>query len=199
MKDPLAGKRKAIARKDVTVLIWPAVNSKGELLPAPVAKGERYEVHGVPEILIESCNRKLPAGKPPEWHATFVRLEVDRPQLLRRVPSGLPSSADRADGRSDVERARVESAYTSSARLALVDEPESVGPDWKDPGVAEREKNRQEAVKARMSEERVLREATNLAARVKQEVIERGSKGEDLTHLLADVYARLAKERKEAA
>lgn len=193
MVDPLAGMRRKISAGDISVLRWPAKTDK-----APVAKGDRFTV-GSSVIVIETVSRKLPAGKPAEWHASFVRIVEDKPQLLRRVPSGLPTPSDRLDGRSVVERARVESAYTSSARMALVDEPESVGPDWKDPGVAEREKNRQEAVKARMSEERVLREATNLAARVKQEVIERGSKGEDLTHLLADVYARLAKERKEAA
>ena len=42
-------------------------------------------------------------------------------------------------------------------------------------------------------------EAKKLAARAKQVVLERGRKGEDLTHLLADVYERLANETREAA
>lgn len=198
MKDPLAGKRKGIMSRELKVLIWPAVDANGRILPCPVEKGEKFKVSGVPEIQIEKVSRKLPAGKPAEWHAVFVRLEVDRPQLLRRVPSGMPDGPDRS-GRSDIERARVESAYTSSVGQAIVNEPESVGPDWEDRNRAERETERQAAVRERMTEERVLREANNLAARVKQEVIERGAKGHDLTHLLADVYERLASEGKEAA
>lgn len=197
MKDPLAGKRKAIARKETAVLIWPAVGEEGVLLPAPVSKGERFAVHGVPMIQIESCNRKLPAGKPAEWHATFVRLEVDRPQLLRRVPSGLPSSSDMADGRTDIERARVESAYTSSARMAIVDEPESVGPDWKDGKAAERDLGRRKDA----AEIRALDFARKENRRFKSEVAETmkqmiGS-GRDLTPLLNDIYERLARERRD--
>ena len=193
MADPLAGLRDKINNGDIAVLRFPAAKD------CPVAKGDTFELRSC-SIVIESVNRKLPAGKPAEWHVQFVRLDVDRPQLLRRVPSGLPTPHDRHDGLSAIERARRESAYTSSPKQALVDEPESVGPDWKDPGAAARETKRLEAVKERMSEERVLREATNLAARVKQEVIERGAKGHDLTHLLADVYERLANEgTKEAA
>lgn len=165
MKDPLSGKRRKIARKEVSVLVWPAVDEDGVLLPAPVAKGDRFRVHGVPEIMIESCNRKLPAGKPAEWHATFVRHEVDRPQFLRRVPSGLPTSSDRSDGRSDVERARVESAYTSSMRMAIVDEPESVGPDWIDTGAAQRTKQRHEA-RQEMEAERLSNNARARLGRV---------------------------------
>lgn len=198
MKDPLAGKRKAIARKETAVLIWPAVGEEGVLLPAPVSKGERFAVHGVPMIQIESCNRKLPAGKPAEWHATFVRLEVDRPQLLRRVPSGLPSSSDMADGRTDIERARVESAYTSSARMAIVDEPESVGPDWVDPGVAERKKRRLEAMKEERAEELAREQVRKLKARLDQVAIPMGRKGTDLTAELQPIYDRL-NEMEEAA
>lgn len=196
MRDPLAGMRRKIARKEVSVLVWPAVDDDGNLLPAPVSKGDRFQVHGVPVIQIESCARKLPAGRPAEWHASFVRLEVDRPQLLRRVPSGLPSPHDKSDGLSEVERARVEGAYTSSLRMALVDEPESVGPDWKDRGVAEREKRRQSDRRVVQDEEA---EARRAAARVKQVVLETGRKGKDLTPLLDDIYRRLAEESKEAA
>lgn len=196
LSDPLAGKRRLIAERKVSVLVWPAVGEDGDVLPAPVAKGDRFLVHGVPEIVIESCNRKLPAGKPAEWHASFVRLEVDRPQLLRRVPSGLPSRHDRSVGLSDIERARVEGNYTSSVRMALVDEPESVGPDWKDTGVAEREARRLKDRRVVQDEETEARKA---AARVKQVVLETGRKGKDLTPLLDDIYARLAEETKEAA
>jgi len=198
VRDPLLGMRRRIARKEVSVLIWPAVGGDGELLPAPVKRGERFAVHGVPVIQIESCNRKLPAGKPAEWHASFVRLEVDRPQLLRRVPSGLPSAHDKSDGLSDIERARVEGNYTSSARMALVDEPESVGPDWKDHGVNEREKNRLAALREQKAEDLAREEARKLKARVDQVVIRTGKKGVDLTHELQPIYDRL-NEMEEAA
>lgn len=200
MKDPLAGKRRGIINRETKVLIWPAVNNEGVTVPCPVEKGDRFNVSGVPVIEIEKVARKLPAGRRAEWHATYIRHEVDRPQLLRRVPSGLPSSDREHVGLTEQEKARRESAYTSSLALSLGrEEPESVGPDWDDPGVAEREMNRQKAVSSRMTEERILKEATNAAARVKQEIIERGAKGEDLTHLLADIYERLAVEGKEAA
>ena len=190
MKDPLAGMRRKISAGDIAVLRWPAKTDK-----APVAKGDRFTV-GSSVIVIETVSRKLPAGKPAEWHASFVRIVEDKPQLLRRVPSGLPTPSDRLDGRSVVERARVESAYTSAAKLALVDEPESVGPDWKDTGVAEREARRLKDRRVVQDEETEARKA---AARVKQVVLETGRKGKDLTPLLDDIYARLAEETKEAA
>lgn len=196
MKDPLAGKRKAISRKDVTVLIWPAVNSKGKPLPAPVQKGDRFRVSGVPVIEIERVSRKLPAGRKPEWHATYVRHEVDRPVLLRRVPSGMPDGPDKVRGRSEQERARVESSYTSSPKLAVVDEPESVGPDWVDPGAAAREKRRLEDRRSVVDQEAEVMKA---AARLKQVGKEQARKGKDLTYLLEDIYERLAQETKEAA
>lgn len=195
MKDPLAGKRTAINNRDISVLIWPAVDDQGRSLPCPVAKGDRFKIRSV-EIEIENPTRKLPKGRKAEWHATFVRHERDRPQLLRRVPSGIPDGPDHVAGRSEQERARVESAYTSSPRQALVDEPESVGPDWKDHGVAEREKRRQDDRREVLDQEAEVMKA---AARLKQVGKEQARKGKDLTPLLADIYARLAAETKEAA
>lgn len=187
-------------RRGTKVLVWPAVDEEAQTVPCPVEKGQRIPIPGVPVIEIESVNRKLPAGRKAEWHVTFIRHEVDRPQLLRRVPSGLASSVRDHVGLSESEKARIDGEYTSSLALSLgKEEPESVGPDWEDPGVAEREMNRQKAVSSRMTEERILKEATNAAARVKQEIIERGAKGQDLTPLLADIYERLAVEGKEAA
>lgn len=191
MKDPLAGYRDRINNREVSVVRWP---NRSE---CPVVAGQEFSLRSC-VIRMDQPTRKLVKGKW-EWQCSFTRIEVDRPQLLRRVPSGMPDGPDKTVGLSDIERARVESAYTSSPHLALDGEPESVGPDWKDAGVAEREAKRQKAVRERMTEERVMREADNLAARVKQEVIRRGSKGHDLTHLLADVYERLAAEDKEAA
>lgn len=165
-----------------------------------VFKGDRYNLP-CGEIRIDKVSKKLVKGQAEsEWVVHFTRLVADSPQLLRRVPSGLPDGSDRVGGSSDTERARIDSAYTSSLTLSLgKEEPESVGPYWQDRNRAEREKERQMAVNERMSEERVLREATNLAARVKQEVIERGAKGQDLTYLLADVYERLAEDEQKAA
>lgn len=197
MKDPLAGKRKAIAHKEISVLIWPAVGKDGKPLPAPVQKGERFQVSGVPVIQIESCNRKLPAGRPAEWHATFVRHEVDRPQLLRRVPSGLPTPHDRSDGLSMIERARIESAYTSSPKQAIVDEPESVGPDWVDPTAAERELTRRRDSAEIRALDFARRENKRFKAEVAATMKEMISCGRDLTPLLNDIYERLAQERRE--
>lgn len=120
--------------------------------------------------------------------------------LLRSAP---PAHADHEEitdlDAFAIKRAAAESAYTSSEYAAMPNEPESVGPDWEDKGRAKREKDRLDERKAAMSEATLEMEAKKLAARAKQVVLERGRKGEDLTHLLADVYERLANETREAA
>lgn len=185
--DPLEGKRKEITQG--------IRDGKGTfvLTAETVKKGELYHL-SAGTIRIDKVSGKLVTGKGREWAVSFTLLREDRPQLLRRVPSGLPDGPGHSAGGSDIERARIESAYTSSPRQAIVDEPESVGPDWEDMGRAERETRRQKAVNDRMTEEKILVEATKLAARVKQEVIERGANGKDLTPLLSDVYERLAQD-----
>lgn len=139
MTDPLAGKRTAIADGELKVLRWPADR------PCPVDPGDRFPIRGGTIIEIERVTRKLIKGKPAEWHATFIRHERDRVYLLRRTPSGMPSGYGEQDGLTDIEKARREGNYTSSQQQALHREPESVGPDWHDPGVAERERTRQQA------------------------------------------------------
>lgn len=152
MKDPLAGKRAAINDRDVTVLIWPAVDSQGHTPPCPVAKGDRFTLRSC-VIEIEQPARKLPKGRKAEWHATFIRHETERPQLLRSAPPKRPPSEDDAHlGLTQTERARREGMYTASRFAALKDEPESVGPDWKDEGVGEREQRRLEAQRERQRE-----------------------------------------------
>lgn len=191
MADPLAGLRDKINNGDVSVLRFPANRD------CPVAKGDTFELRSC-SIVIESVNRKLPAGKPAEWHVQFVRLDVDRPQLLRRVPSGLPTPHDKHDGLSAIERARRESAYTSSPQQALDREPESVGPDWKDPGVTERKKRHLEAMKEERAEELAREQIRKLKARLDQVAIPMGKKGKDLTSELQPIYDRL-NEMEEAA
>jgi hypothetical protein len=193
--DPLAGFRDKINNGDIAVLRFPADQ------PCPVEKGDSFELRSC-SIVIESVNRKLPAGKPAEWHVQFVRMDTDRPQLLRRVPSGLPTPHDKHDGLSAIERARRESAYTSSPKQALVDEPESVGPDWKDPGAAEREVRRQEVRRSERLQEENKRAISAFKARLSGDLVEHGKKGHDLTPLLDEIYSRLATlqgEHKEAA
>lgn len=195
MKDPLAGKRRDIMARKVKVLIWPAVDDNGFTLGCPVEKGQRFDVSGVPVIEIERVTRKLPAGRKAEWHATFIRHEVDRPQLLRRVPSGLPSKASEHVGLTEQEKARRESAYTSSIGLSLgKEEPESVGPDWIDPNAAEREVQRQMDRRDTMKQEDDLLKA---AIRLKQVGKQSSRKGRDLTPLLRDIFDRLAEEERE--
>ena len=198
MKDPLAGKRRDIMARKVKVLIWPAVSNEGVTVPCPVEKGQRFDVSGVPVIEIENVTRKLPAGRKAEWHATYVRHEVDRPQLLRRVPSGMPTPSNKTDGLSDIERARVESAYTSSPTQAIVDEPESVGPDWDDPGVAERVKNRIEARSELRAEEEA--ERANRQVRAQLGRVLKGLSVENRLALLAQIQRDCEQaETKEAA
>ena len=199
MKDPLAGKRRDIMARKVKVLIWPAVDDNGFMLGCPVEKGQRFDVSGVPVIEIERVTRKLPAGRKAEWHATFIRHEVDRPQLLRRVPSGLPSSDREHVGLSDVEKARVDGNYTSSLALSVGrEEPESVGPDWEDMGVAERAKNRIEA----RSELRAEEEAERANRQVRAELgrVLKGLTPENKLALLAQIQRDCEQaETKEAA
>ena len=126
MADPLAGMRRKIASGDLRVLRWPADRD------CPVEKGQRFKVQAV-EIEIETVQRKIVKGKPPEWHATFIRHEKERINLLRQSPPVHATHEKPED--IDIgmaERARRDGNYTSSRVSAVPDEPESVGPDWKD-------------------------------------------------------------------
>lgn len=126
MADPLAGMRKKIASGEIRVLRWPGDRD------CPVQNGQRFQVQGV-EIEIHSIKRHIAAGKPVEWHATFIRHEKDRVYLLRQAPPvhATHEKPDEVSG-SLAERARRDGNYTSSRVSAVPDEPETVGPDWKD-------------------------------------------------------------------
>lgn len=193
MSDPLAGYRKDINEGKVRVLRYPA--SK----PCPLRVAERYPLQSC-VIEIERVIRKLIKGKEAEWHVTFIRHEQDRAYMLRFTPPAHAERNDRKDAdAATIERARVESAYTSTTHSASPHEPESVGPDWEDKHKAERELKRQKAREERLSVDRMEAEVDKLAARVKQVGLTRARGGHDLTHLLADVYERLAAEEREAA
>jgi hypothetical protein len=182
-------------QRGAKVLVWPAVDEDAQTLLCPVEKGQRIPVPGVPVIEIENVARKLPAGRKAEWHATFIRHEADRPQLLRRVPSGLASSVRDVVGLSESEKARRDGEYTSSLALSLgKEEPESVGADWTDPNAAEREVQRQMDRRDVMKQEDELLKA---ATRLKQVGKQSNRKGRDLTPLLKDIFDRLAREERE--
>lgn len=195
MTDPLAGKRTDIAHGKIRRLIYPAATKHDppRPRPCPVAKGERIQVRKWLTIEIEKVSRKLVRGKPAEWHVTFIRHEADRPQLLRRVPSGLPRKSNETDGLSDVERARRDSHYTTSPRLAIVGEPESVGPDWEDKGTVKREMDRQSARAEREAEQR------EAAIRRRLTRVTGGLPIEQRLHILREIEQLLAGESQRAA
>lgn len=146
MSDPLAGYRQDINEGKVRVLRYPA--SK----PCPLRVAERYPLQSC-IIEIERVIRKLIKGKEAEWHVTFIRHEQDRPYMLRFTPPAHAERNDRKDAdAATIERARVESAYTSTTHSASPHEPESVGPDWEDKHKAERELKRQKAREERERE-----------------------------------------------
>ena len=186
-------------RRGAKVLVWPAVDEEAKTVPCPVEKGQRIPVPGVPVIEIESVNRKLPAGRKAEWHVTFIRHEVDRPQLLRRVPSGLASTVRDHVGLSESEKARIDGNYTSSLALSLgKEEPESVGPDWDDAGVAERAKNRIEARSELRAEDEARREAEQVRTYLGR--VLKGLSVENRLALLAQIQRDCEQaETKEAA
>lgn len=186
-------------RRGAKVLVWPAVDEEARTVPCPVEKGQCIPIPGVPVIEIESVNRKLPAGRKAEWHVTFVRHEIDKPQLLRRVPSGLASSVRDHVGLSESEKARRDGEYTSSLALSLgKEEPESVGPDWEDPGVAERAKNRIEARSELRAEEEA--ERANRQVRAQLGRVLKGLSVENRLALLAQIQRDCEQaETKEAA
>ena len=126
MNDPLKGMRRKIANGEMRVLRWPADRD------CPVEKGQRFKVQAI-EIEIETIQRKLVKGKPPEWHATYIRHEKERYYHLRQAPP-VHATHERPED-IDVgkaERARRDGNYTSSRVTAMPEEPESVGPDWRD-------------------------------------------------------------------
>jgi hypothetical protein len=186
--DPLAGYRRQINERKVAVLRFPA--SK----PCPVEPGQHHSLQSC-VIEIESVHRKIIKGKEAEWHVTFIRHEQDKVNLLRQSPPVHASSEQDANlDLSKAERARRDGNYTGTTYSAMPHEPESVGPDWEDKRAAERELQRQEERRARMTEAREREEAEKAIARFKTEIRGKVGKGKDLTPLLADVFERLARD-----
>lgn len=193
MTDPLAGQRRAINARTARILTWP--HDAG----CPVKVGDRFKLASC-EVEITRVKESIKPGRDPLWVAEFTRHEQERTYFLRAAP---PAHADgEEDTRLDaasIKKAGVESAYTSSPVAAIQNEPESVGPDWEDKGMAERELRRQEERKARMTTERAEAEVDKAAARLKQVGRTLGRNGRDLTPLLDEIYERLAREEREAA
>lgn len=185
--DPLVGKRREIAN-GLGRLIYPANR------PCPVEQGERFALQSV-EIVVERVRRKLVKGREAEWHVELLRREVERPRLLRATP---PAHADHSrDGDLDadgIRKAAIESAYTSSPVAALSNEPESVGPDWRDRTAEARELNRLEARRERVSNAQIQAEVDRLAARLKQTGRTLGDAGHDPSEMLDEIRERLARE-----
>ena len=147
MKDPLAGWRNKIADFETSLIRYPADRE------CPVKKGQTYQLRGC-SIVIESVKRKLIPGKTPEWHVSFVRHEDDRVYLLRQSPPvHANSEQDSHLNISAQERARRDGQYTSSSVSAVPQEPESVGPEWKDP-TAEARRARLAELRAEVIQER---------------------------------------------
>ena len=186
MKDPLAGMRRKIASGDLKVLRWPADRE------CPVEKGQRFKVQAV-EIEIESVQRKIVKGKPVEWHATFIRHEKDRVFLLRQAPPVHATHETLDDiSVSKAERARRDGNYTSSRVSAVPDEPESVGPDWKD-DMAEKRRLRHQQERREVERKR----AENLLHRKLGEVL-KAADDDQHVHILAQV-AKLVDPPDQAA
>ena len=180
------------------ILQWPHGDS------CPVRVGERFELQScVIEItrVRESLKAADEEGRPRSlWIAEFTRHEEERPQLLRFVPpTRQPSHKDENLDLSETERARRESAYTSTSHAASPHEPESVGADWEDKRRGERELERQTARKAAMTAKDSDAEIDRAADALKRRGKALGRKGIDLTDTLAEIYARLAAAEKEAA
>jgi hypothetical protein len=149
--DPLAGWRNKIADFETSLIRYPADRD------CPVKKGEVYHLRGC-SITIESITRKLPAGRPAEYHVTFIRHEDDRVYLLRQSPPVHANSEhDQHINISAQERARRDGQYTSSSVSAVPQEPESVGPEWKDP-TAEARRARLAELRAEVTQERQAEE-----------------------------------------
>lgn len=179
------------------VLVWPAVDASSQMLACPVEKGQRIPVEGIPVIEIEAVTRKLPAGRKAEWHATFIRHEEDRPQLLRRVPSGLATSTREHVGLSEIEKARRDGAYTSSPALALNDESESVGPDWEDRGRMNRKVTHLKDRESVRAEDDLKRQRK--AAKATLDAALAGLSPENQQRLLAQVISQCEAARMEKA
>jgi hypothetical protein len=193
MTDALAGYRRQINERKVAVLRFPA--SK----PCPVEPGQHHSLQSC-VIEIESVHRKIIKGKEAEWHVTFIRHEPDHKHFLRQSPPVHASSEQDANlDLSKAERARRDGNYTGTTYSAMPNEPESVGPDWEDKRAPERELQRQEERRARVTAQRNDAEVDKLAARVKQVGKQVGRNGVDLTPALADIYERLAKLERDAA
>jgi len=182
LSDPLKGMRKRIYSGEIRVLRWPG---KGE---CPVQKRQRFKVQGI-IIEIDTIQRKIVKGKPPEWHATFIRHERDRVYLMRQSLPVQATHESPEDVTLDMaERARRDGNYTSSPVVAISQEPETVGPDWKDKLAAKRKEERRKA----MAEIRRKRYQRDTSRRVKITLEHKfkhlHAQGVDIMPLVAEIY-----------
>jgi hypothetical protein len=193
MSDPLKGQRRAVLSGEINVFRWP---HKG---PCPVSVGNRFPVGHI-EVEITRVKESLKAGRLPLWIAEFTRIEPDTVHLLRSAPPAHDDGAEQHDlDDREIRKAAAASAYTSSPYAAVPNEPESVGPDWEDKKRGERELERQQVRKARMTVEQSDAEVDKAAARLKQVGKTLGRRGVDLTDDLRDIYERLAEMERKAA
>jgi hypothetical protein len=193
MTDPLKGQRRAVLSGEINVFRWP---HKG---PCPVSVGNRFPVGHI-EVEITRVKESLKAGRLPLWIAEFTRIEPDTVHLLRSAPPAHDDGAEQHDlDDREIRKAAAASAYTSSPYAAVPNEPESVGPDWEDKKRGERELERQQVRKARMTVEQSDAEVDKAAARLKQVGKTLGRRGVDLTDDLRDIYERLAEMERKAA
>ena len=181
-EDPLKGKRKKIANGEMRVLIWPADR------PCPVKKGQRFKVMGI-VIQIHSIERRIQAGKPVQWHATYVRHEPDRVYLVRQSQPTRATHEKPEDVTLDMaERARRDGNYTSSRVAAMPMEPESVGPDWKDKKRLERERERQRALREMRRKKYERDTSRRVKIAVEQKFKHLHAQDVDFMPLVAEIY-----------
>jgi hypothetical protein len=193
MTDPLKGQRRRVLSGEINVFRWP---HKG---PCPVSVGNRFPVGHI-EVEITRVKESLKAGRLPLWIAEFTRIEPDTVHLLRSAPPAHDDGAEQHDlDDREIRKAAAASAYTSSPYAAVPNEPESVGPDWGDKKRGERELERQQVRKARITVEQSDAEVDKAAARLKQVGKTLGRRGVDLTDDLRDIYERLAEMERKAA
>lgn len=151
-------------------------------------KGQRFKVMGI-VIQIHSIERRITAGKPVEWHATYVRHEPDRVYLMRQAPPAQATNEKPEDVTLDMaERARRDGNYTSSRVAAMPMEPESVGPDWKDKKRLEREQLRQEALRQIRRKKYQRDTSRRVKIAVEQKFKELNARDCDYMPLVAEIY-----------
>lgn len=132
--------------------------------PCPVDAGDEIPLHRDVTVIVNRPRAVDKNDHSQGWRTTYTVRDLRPEFLLRRVPPEKgPKKRDLVDGEvppprpGEIEKARIESSYTSTVVGAVPEAGEGIDPDWHDRGKEERNALRLQAVEELRAEEEARR------------------------------------------